>query len=78
MILMLADESQANIPTQAEIAERCQFTEGHVHRTPKNHYKFGSNSTLTYSRNSSLVTGEVEGWLAGNSLLALPNGACVC
>lgn len=65
LILLLADENQGLIPTQAEIAKRCQVSEGQVGQTLKNYSLFGLQSTLTYRKRSdpprpSIVTGEAE------------------
>ncbi|WP_025693312.1 helix-turn-helix domain-containing protein [Paenibacillus zanthoxyli] len=64
-MLLLADESQGAIPTQAEIARRCGVSEVTVSNTVKDYCTRGLHETLYYRKYAELarpsqVTCEVE------------------
>lgn len=65
LVLLLADESQGAIPTQAEIARRAGVSEATVYNAIKDYCTRGIHETLHYRERAeparpSQVTGEVE------------------
>ncbi len=65
MVLLMADESAGAIPTQAEIAQRCDASEVTVYQTIKDYCRFGIEGALQYRKRAEpprqpMVTGEVE------------------
>ncbi|WP_222934659.1 helix-turn-helix domain-containing protein [Paenibacillus terrae] len=79
LVLLLADESQGAIPTQAEIAQRIGVSEVTVYHTVKDYCTRGLHETLSYRKRAeparpSQVTGEVEARIIALACSEPPEG----
>ncbi|WP_157999709.1 helix-turn-helix domain-containing protein [Paenibacillus elgii] len=78
-MLLLADESQGTIPTQAEIARRAGVSEATVYNTIKDFCIRGIHETLRYRERAeparpAQVTGEVEARIIALACSEPPQG----
>lgn len=79
LVLLLADESQGAIPTQAEIARRAGVSEATVYNTIKDYCTRGIHETLHYRERTEparplQVTGEVEARIVALACSEPPQG----
>ncbi|MFK4304449.1 MULTISPECIES: helix-turn-helix domain-containing protein [unclassified Paenibacillus] len=79
LVLLLADESQGEIPTHAEIARRAGVSQVTVHNTVRDYCTRGIQETLRYRERAeparpSQVTGEVEARIVALACSEPPQG----
>ena len=79
MILLMVDEQAGTIPTQAEIAQRCNASDVTVYQTIKAYCLFGIEHTLQYRKRAEpprrrLITGETEARIIALACSEPPKG----
>lgn len=79
MILIMADEHAGLIPTQEEIARRCQVSDVTVFQTIKGYCTLGIENVLCYQKRTDppkqpIVTGEIEAHIIALACSTPPKG----